>query len=160
MQPELHLDSETPPVDRGYAVSMVIRKFKGHADVEVHLFRPSWDEEDYGRYPWEELIGGAVSEDRAESPENSKDVILETFTADESQRLIDYLRHRYADRLASIRCTVLDFPVPLDLTPLSRIQVTGTVGRMDLDRIPNYSLDFPVKGIYDLSRHQRIEDEI
>lgn len=160
MQPELHLDSETPPVDRGYAVSMVIRKFKGHADVEVHLFRPSWDEEDYGRYPWEELIGGAVSEDRAENPENSKDVILETFTADESQRLIDYLRHRYADRLACIRCTVLDFPVPLDLTPLSRIQVTGTVGRMDLDRIPNYSLDFPVKGIYDLSRHERIEDEI
>jgi hypothetical protein len=31
---------------------------------------------------------------------------------------------------------------------------------MDLDRIPNYSLDFPVKGIYDLSRHERIEDEI
>jgi hypothetical protein len=157
MQPEIHTDSKTPPVDRGYAVSMVIKQFKGHADVEVHLFRPTWDEEDYGGYPWEELIGGAISDSRPEDPENSKSLILETFTAAESQRLMDYLRERYADRLASIQCHVLDFPVPLDLTPLSSIRQTDTVGRLDLDQIPNYSLDFPVKGIYDLSRHDRLQ---
>jgi hypothetical protein len=159
MQPEIHTSSETPPVDLGYAVSMVIRRFKGHADVEVHLFRPFWDEDDYGRYPWEELIGGAVSEDRPESPENSKNVLLETFTAEESRQLVEYLKERYGDKLASIHCSVLDFPVPMDLTPLSSVRETGTVGRLDLDSVPNYPLDFPVKGIYDLSRHERIEEE-
>jgi len=159
MQPEIHINSGTPPIDRGHAVSMVIKRFKGHADVEVHLFRPTWDEEDYGRYPWEELIGGAVSEDRPEDPKNGKDVILETFTANESQRLIDYLRERYGDRLDSIQSLLLDFPVPLDLSPLSSIRETATVGRLDLDTIPNYPLDFPVKGIYDLSRHERIQED-
>jgi len=158
MQPEIHTDSKTPPVNRGYAVSMVIKAFKGHADVEVYLFRPFWDEEEYGAYPWEELIGGAVSEDRAEDPKNGKDVILETFSAEESERLIEYLRKRYWEKLSSIHCSVLDFPVPLDLTPLSSIQTTDTIGRMDLDKIPNYPLDFPVKGIYDLSRHERMPD--
>ena len=159
MQPEIHTSTETPPVDRGYAVSMVIQRFKGHSDVEIHLFRPAWDEDDYGRYPWEELIGGAVSDDRSESPQNSKDVLLETFTADESQRLIDYLQERYGDLLASIHCRVLDFPIPMDLTPLSSIQQSGTVGRLDLDTITNYPLDFPVKGLYDLSRHEEIQKE-
>ena len=28
-----------PPVDRAWAVSMVIRSFKGRRDVEVHLYR-------------------------------------------------------------------------------------------------------------------------
>ncbi len=158
MQPEIHTDSQTPPVDRGYAVSMVIKSFKGHADVEVHLFRPTWDDEEYGSYPWEELIGGAVSEDRPESPDNSKNVILETFSAEESRQLMEYLRKRYWEKLASIHCSVLDFPVPMDLTPLSGVQTTETIGRMDLDQIPNYPLDFPVKGIYDLSRHEVIDD--
>ncbi len=159
MQPEIHTCSETPPVDLGYAVSMVIQRFKGRSNVEVHLFRPSWDEDDYGRYPWEELIGGAVSDDRPESPVNSKNVLLETFTADESRRLMDYLQERYGDLLASIHCRVLDFPIPMDLTPLSSVQESDTVGRLDLDTIANYPLDFAVKGVYDLSRHEEIRKE-
>ena len=153
MKPQIHISSETPPVDRGYAISMVIATFRGHANVEVHLFRPTWDEGDYHSYPWEELIGGAVTDNLSSRAEDAKRVMLETFTADESQRLMDYLAERYRDRLTEIRCNVLEFPVPLDLVPLSSAQVTESVGMLELDRIPNYPLDFPVRGIYDLSRH-------
>jgi len=153
MQPPIHISSETPPVDRGYAISMVIATFRGHANVEVHLFRPYWDEEEYHSYAWEELIGGAVTDDHPSRAEDAKKVILETFSADESQRLMDYLVERYGDRLSEIRCNVLEFPVPLDLVPLSSAQKTESVGKLDLNRIPNYPLDFPVRGIYDLSRH-------
>ncbi len=146
-------NSQSSSTDRGYAVSMIINSFKGHSNVEVHLFRPFWPPEEEEIYNWEEILGGAVSPDRPLDREKAKRVFMETFNSRESEHLMDYLWQRYGSRLASVDCAELELPVPLDLVPLCDIGETEYVGILSLDRISSYPLDFPVRGVYDLSRH-------
>ena len=139
------------PVNRAYIVTMTIKSFKGRRDVEVHLFRPTWDVEEEDAYPWDKLLGDPIENGPEPDINRSKKILLEAFTQDERDQLIDYLARRYASRLKNISSAPLDFPIPLGLMPLSEMPEDGDFGRIRLNQVPNYSLPFPVHGFYDLS---------
>ena len=159
MQPVITLPETTPPVDRGYAMSMVIDTFRGHRNVEVHLFRPHWPEEEMQKYDWLNLLGDPIKKGQEIDPLGSRKVLLETFTAEESEQLLNYLRQRYESKLSSITVTVLQFPIPLGLIPLSEMEPGETIGTLELEKIPNYPLSFPVHGLFDLRRHEPRSEE-
>jgi hypothetical protein len=156
----MHIDSIEPnqplPVERGYVLSMVIRAFKGRRDVEVHLYRAIWDEAEMNDYEWDKLLGGTIErkDDQPIDPEGSKKVLLEAFTREERDQVIDYLANRYASRLTKLTAAPLGFPIPQGLVPLSSFSEGKTIGTIKLDKIPNYTLPFPIRGLYDLSRHR------
>jgi hypothetical protein len=147
-----------PPVDRGYVVSIVIARFKGHRDVEVHLYRPQWSSEEGSGYDWERLLGGPIRRDRPVDPEGSRKVLLESFSAQERDLVVKFLQERYADRLQSLSASAMPFPIPMGLVPLSEIPEEGTIGRIRFERYPGYTLEFAVHGIFDLARHERLDE--
>ena len=149
--------NEKPMLDRGYVISIVIKNFKQHKDVEVHLFRPKWDVEEYSMYDWPELIGNPIPEAKEIDPISSRKVLLETFNDREKEIIVEYLKERYKTRLKEIKISTLSFPIPLGLVGLSEIEPQGTIGIIKFEEIPNYPLDFSFHGIYDLSRHPEIK---
>ena len=149
-----------PPVDRAWAVSMVIRSFKGRRDVEVHLYRaeaapdPGMD----GGYDWDALLGELPPNAPAE-PEATKRMILESFTEAERDQVLDFLTARYEDRLVSITATPMEFPLPKGLPPLSSFPEGKSVGRIYFEKIPTFDLGFVIHGLYDLARHKPLVEE-
>ncbi len=150
---------EDLPLERAYVVTMVIESFKGRRDVEVHLYRPDWDPQEEQLYDWTRILGTAL-EHMSQDEERSKQVIMEAFTPNERDELVNYLKQRYADRLKVINSAPLSFPVPQGLMPLSEMPEGENYGRIALSKVPNYPLSFPVQGFYDLSAHPPIlQDE-
>ncbi len=146
-------EQNSPEIDRGYVIFMVISSFKGYKDIQVHLFRPTWDVQEEDIYDWQRLLGSPIRLDQAVDPLGSRQVIMESFTRQEKQELLKYLIQHYESRLESITVKTLQFPVPVGLTPLCAVQEQGKLGKIRFDRLPNYNLDFLVHGLYDLSRH-------
>ncbi len=145
-----------PLLDRGYVISIVIKNFKQHKDVEVHLFRPKWDPEEYSLYDWPEIIGNPIPQAKEIDPISSRKILLETFNEEEKNGIVEYLKDRYQTRLKEIRISTLNLPIPLGLTGLSEIKPQGSIGIIEFEKIPNYPLTFPFHGLYDLSRHPEI----
>jgi hypothetical protein len=146
----------TLPVDRAWTVSMVIKTFKGRKDVTVHLFRPEWDPADEEVYDWDVLLGDPVDPDLAVSLESSRRVLMEAFTEEERDALVEYIKTRYHDKVSEVHACALNFPVPLGLTALSELTEGKDIGFIRFDKIPNYTLSFPVRGFFDLSQHRPI----
>ncbi|MBG0789255.1 MAG: hypothetical protein H0S80_02030 [Desulfovibrionaceae bacterium] len=146
------------PADRAFAVSMVIRSFKGRRDVEVHLFRPDWDPEEYEGMDWDRLVGDPVNTLSAD-PEGSKRIILEAFTEDERNTIVEYLKTQYSTRLTAIRSAPLSFPVPAGLTGFTQVRTGKSTGFIEFAKIPSYPLKMPLKGFYDLSLHPPLVEE-
>jgi len=146
-----------PPVDRGYVVSMVVASFRGCEDVEVHLFKPIQDSAEAQGFDWQSLLGEPIRPGQAVDSEGSRKVLLETFTAKERNQLVEYLQDRYASKLSAIKTSVLDFPIPLGLTALSDVDESGSLGKIHLNEVPNFSLNFQVHGLFDLSQHKPSE---
>ncbi len=144
---------DTPlPTRYAHSLSMTIRSFKGHQDVEVHLFRGSWDDSLENGIDWTDLL----SSDTAEGTQKGRTIILESFSAEERDRIINYLKRQYSTRVTAIRSTPLTFPVPKGLSGLSESIPNENIGIIDFEKIPSYTLDLPLKGLYDLSRHPPI----
>lgn len=147
-----------PPTPRAHVISLVIKSFKGRRNVEIHLFRPVG--EDMGEdYDWNELIEDHHHPEVERNYDATQRFILEAFTEAERDRVIAYLKERYQSKLDSITSCTIDFPVPLGITPLSDIAEGKTSGFIRFDEIPNYSLDFPLRGFYDLSQHEPLVQE-
>lgn len=144
-----------PPCPRGYAATLCIRCFKGRKEVLAHLFRPAWDPSEAETYPWAALI--RHGEEPVTPRGDSQNVILESFTRDELEHLIRYLSERYADRLLRIAASVLDFPLPPGLLPLSSMPEGKDMGRIRFEIVPGYTLPFPVHGFYDLTQHKPMD---
>lgn len=144
------------PVERAWTVSMVIKSFKGRKDVTVHLFRPVWDPSEERNYDWETLVGDPVDPDLPVSITSCHRILLESFTPEERDALVDYLKTRYKDKLSEIHACALNFPIPLGLTALSELAEGKDIGFIYFDKIPNYTLPFPVRGFFDLSQHKPI----
>lgn len=143
------------PLERAFVVSIVIRSFKGRKDVEVHLYRPVWDRSEENHHKWDMIISqlpGQIQRDL----EKSRHVVMESFTIEERDQLVDYLKERYSQKLRLISSAPLSFPVPGGLMPLSMMPENEDQGRIRFERIPNYTLPFPVHGFYDLSAHSPI----
>lgn len=147
------------PVDRAYVVSIVIKSFKGRKDVDVHLFRPDWDESEMENYDWSKLLGRPLEPGMSMDPVGSRKTLLECFTKEERDRVVDYLKTRYHDRVSSITSRCIDFPIPLGLKPLSEIPEGKDIGKIRFEKIPNYTLPFSVHGLFDLSQHKPIVEE-
>jgi len=148
------------PVKEGYAISMVIKTFRGHKYVEVHLFRPDWEaNRDAQSYDWTKLLGDRIDKNMPSNPLGSRKVLLESFTLEERDMVIDYMKKRYISRLSAINSRPLQFPIPLGLIPLSEIPEDGNVGCIRFEDIHNYTLPFPVHGLYILSQHKEATDQ-
>ena len=134
---------------------MVIKSFKGRRDVEVHLFRSTWDTIDASDLDWDTLISGQQGEN-----DSSRNVILETFSSEERDTIINYLKEQYSTRITAIRSTPIELPVPSGMTGLSQIAPNKSIGIIEFEKIPSYSLGLPMKGLYDLDRHPPIVEEL
>jgi hypothetical protein len=148
------------PVKKGYMISLIIKKLKGYKDVEVHLFLPEWDEKEAQSYDWLKLLGDSIDRNAPADPISSRKVLLESFTLEERDIIIDYMKKRYVSRLSTINSRPLDFPIPMGLIPLSEIPEDNDIGCIRFEEIPNYTLAFPVHGLYILSQHEPVEGEI
>ncbi|MDY0275899.1 MAG: hypothetical protein RBR42_10785 [Desulfomicrobium sp.] len=143
---------ETLPCSRGFTATMTIRSFKGRKDVVVHLFRPYQDPGDGDNYNWTQLIDH--SQDANSERSDSREVILESFTKEELEQIVQYLHSRYADRLVEIRTNALRYPLPMGLVPLKAMPEGKDMGRIRFEIVPNYPLSFIMHGFYDLSQHK------
>ena len=159
----MHISDQTkgqePAAERGFAVSMVVSHFRGHKDVEIHLFRAHWDAEEESRYAWEKLLGEPLRRDQPIDPESSRHVFLETLNREEKDALLDYLQRRYADRLSAIKVSLLPLPIPIGLTPLSSVAQDQRFGRIHLHKIPNYPLQFAIDGVFSISQHPESKEQ-
>ncbi len=143
------------PIDRAHALSMTIKSFKGRRDVEVHLFRHAWDPEEEQAIDWDQLLA-AQGMSEAEEASGSRRVILEALTAEERDRIVDYLKEHYAGRLTSILSMPVPFPVPVGLVALSDMSEGKTIGFIHFERIPHFDLGIALRGFYDLGQHPPI----
>lgn len=154
MEPVIDIINGDLPINRGYAVSMIIKSFKGRRDVEVHLFRPEWPENDLEEISVEELFGPPVMEGAEQNPEKDINLLLEAFTKEERDRVIDYLKEHYSSRLACIISTPMEFPVPSGLPPLSSISEGKDIGFIKFEKVPHFNLPFALRGLYNLNMHK------
>jgi len=143
------------PIDRAHALSMTIKSFKGRRDVEVHLFRHTWDPEEEEAIDWDRLLA-AQGMSEAEEAAGSRRVILEALTPEERDQVVAYLREHYASRLSAIMSAPIPFPVPIGLVALSDMGEGKTIGFIHFERIPHFALNIPLRGFYDLSQHPPI----
>jgi len=137
---------------------MIIRSFKGRRDVEVHLFRCRWNRTEEAQSDYTGLVEQDTATPGTVLPEGRK-VILESFTADERDLIVNYLKGQYSTRLTAIKANPLTFPVPACLAGFTEVQPGKDAGFIEFEKIPSYPLDFPLKGYFDLSRHLPLVDE-
>ncbi|SIN77804.1 hypothetical protein [Halodesulfovibrio marinisediminis] len=159
MQKEFTPATGNEPTDRLYTMSIIIRSFKGRKNVEAHLFRSDIPEAelqdakllrcidtDCEKYKLEQSLTGTL--------EDTKRMVLECFTKEERDAVIKYLEQRYHTRLRKITTGPLSFPVPQGTMPLSTIPEGKSMGFIKFDNVPDYPLDFKVRGFYDLELHE------
>jgi hypothetical protein len=105
-------------------------------------------------------LGDPIDRDAPIDPISSRKVLLESFTIEERDMIMDYMKKRYVSRLSAINSRPLDFPIPLGLIPLSEIPEDNDIGCVRFEEIHNYTLPFPVHGLYILSQHEPVNEEI
>ncbi|WP_320169856.1 hypothetical protein [Maridesulfovibrio sp.] len=154
MIPIIQVENGDIPVKRGYAVSMVIRSFKGRRDVEVHLFRPEWPDGDENEFSWDNLFGSPVALDAVADEIKDRKIILESFTREERDIVVEYLKEHYSSRLESIFSAPMEFPVPSGLPPLSSICEGKDIGLIRFEKVPHFNLPFALRGLYNLGAHR------
>ncbi|KAB1441202.1 hypothetical protein [Pseudodesulfovibrio senegalensis] len=147
----------TPPIPRANVISFTIKAFKGRRNVEVHLFRSAWDPNEENSLDWDSLLGAPIEPERND-PSGSRKIVLEAFTDQERDSIINYLKDQYSTRITSIHSMSMDYPIPLGLPALSDAQEGKNIGFIDFAKIPSYPLEIPIKGLYDLSQHKPIVD--
>ncbi|SDN96641.1 hypothetical protein [Desulfonauticus submarinus] len=145
------------PTLRAFMVKMTLFSFKGRKGVEVHLYRSFWPKEEEKDFLWENIL----EDTDLPKPklQDAKDIVLESFLPEERDMLIDYLKSRYESRIKEIISAPLEFPIPSGLVPLWKMPEDENFGRIYLDRAPNYSLPFKVRGFYDLNSAPPLMDE-
>ncbi|WP_320175701.1 hypothetical protein [Maridesulfovibrio sp.] len=154
MIPIIQIENGEIPSPRGYAVSMVIKSFKGRRDVEVHLFRPEWDEADENKIKWDNLFGSPATLDAIPDAKKDRMIVLESFTMEERDQVVEYLKDHYSSRLESIFSTPMEFPVPTGLPPLSSITEGKDIGLIKFEKVPHFDLPFALRGLYNLGAHR------
>lgn len=147
---------EEPVYPRAYVASMRLANFKGHKDVEAHIFRYAYPEEEIGELAELDLVGPPDAAMPAElvagaTKEAALKCILEAFTREESEQLASYLKEKYEDQIVSLYIAPLNLPAPLGVGPLAEIPEGENSGFIKFDKAPGYSLPFKARAYYDLS---------
>lgn len=159
MQKEIVPALGNEPINRVYTISIIIRSFKGRKNVEAHLFRSDIPEKelqapillkcidtDREKYRLEPHLTGTL--------EDTKRMVLESFTKEERDAIIEYLEQRYHTRLLAISAGPLTFPVPMGTMPLASIPEGKSMGFIRFHNMLNYPLQFNFTGFYDLDQHE------
>ena len=154
MIPIIQIENGEIPIQRGYALSMTIKSFKGRRDVEVHLFRPEWNDTDETQIKWDNIFGRPATLDAVPNEEKDRKIILESFTKEERDQVVDYLKDHYSSRLESIFSTPMEFPIPTGLPPLSSITEGKDIGLIKFEKVPHFDLPFALRGLYNLGAHR------
>ena len=147
---------ETLPVDRAWSMTIVIKSFKGRKDVDVHLFRPCWDALEEDVYDWNKILGDPMHPDMDADIGSGRKLVMESFTPEERDLMVTYFKERYAGKLEAIRSCPIDFPIPLGIPALCDLTEGKDMGFVLFDKIPSYTLPFPIRGFFDLSQHAPI----
>lgn len=147
------------PMDRGYVVSIVINSFKGRRDVEVHLFRSSYEISEESAYDWDKLIEDSHHPDVEYNPAAARQFVMETFTEEERDQVLEFLKEKYRSKVSRVDSTTISFPVPMGIAPLSSIPEGKTMGFIRFDTLPSFNLPFHFRGFYDLAQHEPLTQE-
>lgn len=154
MIPIIQIQNGVIPIARGYAVSMIIRSFKGRRDVEVHLFRPEWSPSEEEEISWDNIFGPPAMPGAVPNAEKDRKIVMESFTLDERDQVINYLKEHYSSRLDSINSNPMGFPIPSGLPPLCSIYEGKDIGLIKFEKVPHFKLPFTLRGLYNLSAHR------
>lgn len=145
-------DGERPDLPRQYVAAALIANFRGHKDVETHLFRDGWTKEEAEEMASLNLIAdpsGPLPEALAAvSREASLECALETFSRAEAEELIAYLERRYAGQISRLDVAPMELPAPRGVIGLNRIPATETSGFIDFYKAKDYPLSFRLRGYY------------
>ena len=152
------------PLDRIYIITLTMHMFKGRRNVEAHLFRAGPDPAELKSLRDKGLVGKPCAEqDDSQLPLGTADdalqTVLEAFTAEEGNLLLDYLKERYADQILRVTVCPLELPIPLGVVPLSAIPEGKTMGFIRFDAVRDYPLPFAVRAFYDLDAHEPLVPE-
>ena len=144
------------PIDRVFIVAATLGTFKGCRHLDVQIFRPGATDAELEAIQGLGLVAPAEPDVPAEvlqgaTEEAALRCVLESFTAEESHALVDYLEKRYADQIEKITVCPIDLPVPLGVAPLEGLGEGKTTGFIRFDAVRDYPLPFPAYGFYDLT---------
>lgn len=147
------------PLERIYIITATLKNFKGRRNVEVHLFRANPDLAELESLRAMNIVGKPnnetpVGSNTPAAAEDALRTVLEAFTAEEGNVLLEYMDKRYADQFAKVVVCPLELPVPLGVVPLSAIPEGKSMGFIHLSAVRDYPLDFAVSGFYDLDAHE------
>ncbi|MCG8529120.1 MAG: hypothetical protein MI749_00480 [Desulfovibrionales bacterium] len=164
MQIQITPATGNEPTNRVYSMYIIIRSFKGRKNVQAHLFRYGISSEDLSKFDPTGCIDTIepTSSNKAYlsgSMEDTKHMVLESFTEKERDAVIQYLKKRYVSRLDFIEATPLSFPVPKGTMPLCSIPEGKSMGFIRFENMPGYPLPFSFRGFYDLDQHEPITYE-
>ena len=144
------------PIDRVFIVAATLSTFKGCRHLDVQIFRPGATDAEVEAIKGLGLVAPADPSVPAEvlqgaTEEAALRCVLESFTAEESHALVEYLEKRYADQIEKITVCPLDLPGPFGVAPLAGIGDGKTTGFIRFDAVRDYPLPFPAYGFYDLA---------
>lgn len=144
-------------LERIYIITATIKTFKGRRDVQIHLFKTNPDISELDDLRKMKLIDTANNTNAVpniqEATEDALRSVLEAFTAQEGNLLLEFLDDKYKGQISKVLVCPLEIPIPLGVVPLSAIPAGKTMGFIHFDAIKDYSLPFPVWGFYDLDAH-------
>ncbi len=145
-------------LERVYLIQIMLKSFKGRRDVIVYLFRTDTNEKELETLrQYEDLVAkpdsttpeGASAEDAILS-------VLEAFTAEEGNVLLEYLEKKYNEHIKEVVVSPLELPIPLGMVPFSAIPEGKSMGFIRFETVPDYDVPFKVHGFYDLDAHDAL----
>lgn len=146
---------EKPLHPRAFVASGVLTNFRGHQNVEIHIFRYGYPEKELEELASLDLVGKPAPGMPPELVANATKeaaikCVLEAFTWEESELLVRYLQERYKDQIERLYIMPLELPAPLGVGPLADIPVGEKSGFINFDKAPGYSLPFSIRAYYEL----------
>ncbi|MCR5561794.1 MAG: hypothetical protein K6F46_00260, partial [Desulfovibrio sp.] len=147
------------PISRIYMMGAILKRFKGHTNVEIQIFRHGADDAELAALQGKNLVGPADPEVPPEAlagatEEAALRCLLEAFTKEEADALTDWLQTRYADQISDVYVSPLDLPIPLGVGPLGLVPSGRTDGFICFDAVRGYPLPFVARGYYDLASQE------
>ncbi len=148
-------------LDRVYLIQATLKSFKGRRDVAVYLFRTDTSEDELNQLRDLDLVDKAKSDTPEDaSPEAALRSVLEAFTAEEGNIVLEYLKERYEEQISEVVVSPIEIPVPLGMVPFSAIPEGKSMGFIRFDAVADYHLPFVVHGFYDLEEHHTLTADI
>ncbi len=146
-------------LERIYLIQVTLKSFKGRKDVIAYLFKKDIDETELDALLAMDLVDKANSDTPQGATANDALLsILEAFTAEEGNIVLDYLKDRYAEQITEVVVSPIELPITLGMVPFSAIPEGKTMGFIRFDAVGDYSLPFVIHGFYDLDAHETLMD--